>query len=54
MPGEQEMRRLFDGAGLDVAFIIDDHWGYFLSASRKRRRHEKGVNFERKRRFKSF
>lgn len=36
MPGEEEMRRLFDGAGLDVAFIIDDHLGYFLSASRKR------------------
>jgi ubiquinone/menaquinone biosynthesis C-methylase UbiE len=36
MPGQEEMRRLFDGAGLDIAFIIDDHLGYFLSASRKR------------------
>jgi demethylmenaquinone methyltransferase/2-methoxy-6-polyprenyl-1,4-benzoquinol methylase len=35
-PGEEEMRRLFDGAGLDIAFIVDDHLGYFLSASRKR------------------
>jgi ABC-type Fe3+-siderophore transport system permease subunit len=36
MPGAEEMRRLFDGAGLDIAFITDDHLGYFLSASRKR------------------
>jgi demethylmenaquinone methyltransferase/2-methoxy-6-polyprenyl-1,4-benzoquinol methylase len=35
-PGEEEMRRLFDGVGLDIAFIVDDHLGYFLSASRKR------------------
>jgi ubiquinone/menaquinone biosynthesis C-methylase UbiE len=36
MPGEMEMRRLFDDAGLDVGFILDDHLGYFLSASRRR------------------
>jgi demethylmenaquinone methyltransferase/2-methoxy-6-polyprenyl-1,4-benzoquinol methylase len=36
MPGEIEMRRLFDDAGLDIAFILDDHLGYFLSASRRR------------------
>jgi demethylmenaquinone methyltransferase/2-methoxy-6-polyprenyl-1,4-benzoquinol methylase len=33
---EKEMRRLFDDAGLDVGFILDDHLGYFLSASLKR------------------
>jgi len=36
MPEEMEMRRLFDDAGLDIGFILDDHLGYFLSASRKR------------------
>jgi ubiquinone/menaquinone biosynthesis C-methylase UbiE len=36
MPGKMEMRRLFDDAGLDVGFILDDHLGYLLSASRKR------------------
>jgi len=36
MPGQMEMRRLFDDAGLDVGFILNDHLGYFLSASRKR------------------
>lgn len=35
MPGEKEMRRLFEEAGLGVSFIMDDHLGYFLSASRE-------------------
>ena len=36
MPEKYEMRRLFDDAGLDVGFILDDYLGYFLSASLKR------------------
>jgi SAM-dependent methyltransferase len=36
MPGEDEMRRLFTEAGLQIAFIRDDHLGYFLSASPQR------------------
>ncbi len=35
MPGEMDMRRLFDDSGLDVEFILDDHLGYLLSALRK-------------------
>jgi demethylmenaquinone methyltransferase/2-methoxy-6-polyprenyl-1,4-benzoquinol methylase len=35
MPEENEMRRLFDEAGLEVALIQDDPLGYFLSASKK-------------------
>jgi ubiquinone/menaquinone biosynthesis C-methylase UbiE len=36
MPGEDEIRRLFDEAGLEVAFILNDRLGYFLSASPNR------------------
>ena len=32
MPEEAHMRRLFNDAGFDVTFIIDDEQGYFLSA----------------------
>jgi SAM-dependent methyltransferase len=53
MPGEDEMCLLFTEAGLQIAFILDDRLGYFLSASRKRRSHEKGVNFGRKNRFRT-
>ncbi|MBW2624028.1 MAG: class I SAM-dependent methyltransferase [Deltaproteobacteria bacterium] len=35
MPEQNEMRRLFNEVGMEVAFILDDHLGYFLSASRK-------------------
>jgi demethylmenaquinone methyltransferase/2-methoxy-6-polyprenyl-1,4-benzoquinol methylase len=38
MPAKYEMRRLFDETGMQVAFILDDHLGYFLSASPKRLR----------------
>ena len=36
MPREEEMRRLFDEAGLEIELMLDDHLGYFLSASPKR------------------
>lgn len=35
MPGEDEMRNLFNDAGLEVLFITDDQSGYFLSATKK-------------------
>ncbi|MBN2061974.1 MAG: class I SAM-dependent methyltransferase [Deltaproteobacteria bacterium] len=35
MPGEREMRGLFDDAGLDIVFITDDRYGYFLSATKR-------------------
>jgi ubiquinone/menaquinone biosynthesis C-methylase UbiE len=35
MPEEREMRRLFNEARMEIAFILDDHLGYFLSASKK-------------------
>lgn len=35
MPRDNEMRRLFNEAELEVAFILDDQLGYFLSASKK-------------------
>ena len=54
MPGKDEMRRLFDDTGLEVEFILDDHLGYFLSASQKSHRNEKEANLERNGRFRSF
>lgn len=36
MPDEDEMVRLFNRSGLEVSFILDDHLGYFLSASQRR------------------
>jgi ubiquinone/menaquinone biosynthesis C-methylase UbiE len=35
MPGKEEMRSLFEKAGLQIDFIMDDRLGYFLSARRK-------------------
>jgi ubiquinone/menaquinone biosynthesis C-methylase UbiE len=35
MPEEDEMKRLFYEAGLDIECVFDDHQGYFLSASPK-------------------
>ena len=54
MPGKDEMRRLFDETGLEVECILDDHLGYFLSASQKSHRNEKEANLERNGRFRSF
>ena len=36
MPEENEMLLFFENAGLDISFILDDDFGYFLSASRSR------------------
>ena len=54
MPEEDEMVRLFNRSGLEVAFILDDHLGYFLSASQRRYKSEKGENFKGNGRFRSF
>jgi SAM-dependent methyltransferase len=35
MPGQDEMKCLFNETGLEIEFILDDHLGYFLSASLK-------------------
>ena len=32
MPHEDEMRRMFEAAGLEVRFVVDDDEGFFLSA----------------------
>lgn len=36
MPDNHEMRRLFEKAGMQIDFIMDDWLGYFLSAKKKR------------------
>jgi len=35
MPEQDEMQCLFDESGLEIEFILNDHQGYFLSASVK-------------------
>jgi len=38
MPGQDEMKCLFTEIGLEIECILDDHLGYFLSASLQKRR----------------
>jgi len=38
MPGQDAMKCLFTETGLEIKCILDDHLGYFLSASLKKRR----------------
>ena len=54
MPEKDEMRRLFGETGFEVEFILDDHLGYFLSASQMNHRNEKEANLGRNGRFRSF
>ncbi len=35
MPSPEEMKDLFDKAGLEIDFLINDDWGYFLGSVRR-------------------